>query len=98
MFLSLPPNASVKLPSRGMTAIEGTINGSPFQAMLEPGGQKGHWLKVDQKLREAAGADAGDCRHARDRARGRGTEPTVPPDLRKALAADLALRFSNVWI
>jgi hypothetical protein len=34
-----------------MTAIEGTINGFPFQATLEPDGQKSHWLKVDRKLR-----------------------------------------------
>ena len=59
-FLILPKTASAKLPSRGMTAIEGTINGVPFQATLEPDGQKSHWLKVDRKLREAAGADAGD--------------------------------------
>ena len=30
-FLTLPKNASAKLPSRGMTAIEGTINGAPFK-------------------------------------------------------------------
>ena len=30
-FLILPKNASAKLPSRGMTAIEGTINGVPFK-------------------------------------------------------------------
>jgi len=28
-FLILPKNASAKLPSRGMTAIEGTLNGYP---------------------------------------------------------------------
>ena len=71
-FLILPKTASAKLPSRGMTAIEGTINGVPFQAVLEPDGQKSHWLKVDRKLREAAGADAGDIVSARDRARGKG--------------------------
>src|SRR5246127_4527346 len=59
-FVILPKKASAKLPSRGMTAIEGTINGFPFQAVLEPDGQKSHWLKVDRKLREAAGAEAGD--------------------------------------
>jgi len=48
-FLILPKNASAKLPSRGMTAIEGAINGSPFQATLQPDGQKSHWLKVDRK-------------------------------------------------
>src|SRR6059036_1005050 len=59
-FLTLPKNASAKLPSRGVTAIEGTINGVPFQAVLEPDGQKSHWLKVDRKLSEAAGAEAGE--------------------------------------
>ena len=39
-FLILPKNASAKLPSRGMTVIEGTINGVPFQTVLEPDGQK----------------------------------------------------------
>src|SRR4026207_1424821 len=59
-FLPLPKDASAMLPSRGMTTVEGTINGFPFRATLEPDGQKSHWLKVDRKLREAAGADAGD--------------------------------------
>jgi hypothetical protein len=43
-----------------MTSVEGTINGFPFQATLEPDGQKSHWLKVDRKMREAADVDAGD--------------------------------------
>src|SRR6476646_708797 len=59
-FLVLPKNASAKLPSRGVTAIEGTLNGFAFQATLEPDGQKSHWLRVDRKLSKAAGADAGD--------------------------------------
>src|SRR6266513_5991752 len=59
-FLTLPQNASAKLTSRGMTPIDGTINGFPFQATLEPDGQKSHWLKVDRKMREGAGAEPGD--------------------------------------
>src|SRR5689334_1891865 len=59
-FLILPKNASAKLPSRGMTTVEGTINSFPFQATLEPDGQKSHWLKLDRKLRQGAGARAGD--------------------------------------
>ena len=86
-FLTLPKNASAKLPSRGMTAIEGTINGFPFQAMLEPDGQKSHWLKVDRKLREAAGADAGDIVTLEIALAAEEPEPAVPADLRKALAA-----------
>src|SRR3954454_6115905 len=59
-FLILPKNASAKLPSRSMTAVEGTINGVSFEATLEPDGQKSHWLKVDRKLQGAVGADPGD--------------------------------------
>jgi hypothetical protein len=86
-FLTLPKNASAKLPSRGMTAIEGTINGFPFQAVLEPDGQKSHWLKVDRKLREAARAGAGDVVTLEIAPAAEEPEPTVPADLRKALAA-----------
>src|SRR5438876_5688349 len=59
-FLTLPRDASAKLPSRGMTTVEGSITGFPFRATLEPDGQRSHWLRVDRKMREAAGADAGD--------------------------------------
>jgi Bacteriocin-protection, YdeI or OmpD-Associated/Domain of unknown function (DUF1905) len=86
-FLVLPKNASAKLPSRGMTAIEGTINGIPFQATLEPDGQKSHWLKVDGKLREAADADAGDIVTLEIAPAAEEPELEVPADLRKALAA-----------
>jgi hypothetical protein len=85
-FLILPKNASAKLPSRGMTAIEGTINGFAFQAMLEPDGQKSHWLKVDRKLSEAAGADAGDVVMLEIAPAAKEPEPEVPADLRKAFA------------
>ena len=85
-FLVLPKNASAKLPSRGMTAIEGTINGVPFQATLEPDGQKSHWLKVDRKLGEVAGAHAGDVVTVEIAPAAGESEPTVPVDLRKALA------------
>ena len=94
-FLTLPKNASAKLPSRGMAAIEGTINGFPFQATLEPDGQKSHWLKVDRKLREVAGAEAGDV-VTLEIAAAEDTEPTVPADLRKALAGT-APKARKLW-
>jgi len=86
-FLILPKEASAKLPSRGMTAIEGTINGVTFEAALEPDGQKSHWLKVNRKLREAAGADAGDVVTLEIAPAAKEPEPAVPADVRKALAA-----------
>src|SRR6266436_2009376 len=87
IFLILPKNASAKLPSRGMTAIEGTNNGFPFQAALEPDGQKSHWLRVDRKLSKSAGAEADDIVTLEIAPAGKETEPEVPPDLKKALAA-----------
>ena len=86
-FLTLPKNASARLPSRGMTTVEGTINDFPFRATLEPDGEKGHWLKVDRKVSEAAGADAGDVVTLEIAPSGEEPEPRVPADLRKALTA-----------
>ena len=95
-FLILPKNASAKLPSRSVTAIEGTFNGVWFQAVLEPDGQKSHWLKVDRKLRKAAGADAGDIVSLEIAPAAEDTEPTVPADLRKALASS-APKARALW-
>ena len=95
-FVTLPKNASAKLPSRGMMAIEGTINGVPFQAVLEPDGQKSHWLKVERKLREAVGAEAGDLVTLEIAAAPEEPEPTVPADLRNALAT-AAPKARNLW-
>jgi Domain of unknown function (DUF1905) len=56
-ILRLPESASVKLPSRGQTMVEGTINGLHFQTPLEPDGKLSHWFRVDKAMREAAGVD-----------------------------------------
>jgi hypothetical protein len=86
-FLTLPNEASAKLPSRGMTSVEGTFNGLAFHATLEPDGQGGHWLKVDRKMREEAGAEAGDVVTLEIAPMAEEPEPSVPTDLQKALAA-----------
>lgn len=84
-FLTLPKDASAQLPSRGRTTVEGTLNGFPFQATLEPDGQKGHWLRVSRKLSGAAGANAGDVVMLELSPLAEEPEPRVPVDLRKAL-------------
>ena len=95
-FLILPRNASAKLPSRGTTAIEGTINGFPFRAVLEPDGQKSHWLKVDRKLGKSAGAEAGDTVTLEIAPASEEPEPAVPADVKKALAA-AAPKARKLW-
>ena len=67
-----------------------------FQAALEPDGQKSHWLKVDRKLSKAASADAGDIVTLEIAPAAKDTEPEVPTDLKKALAA-AAPKTRTVW-
>ena len=94
-FLILPRSASAKLPTRGMTSVEGTINGQSFRATLEPDGQKSHWLKVSKKLRESAGAEPGEIVHLEITPSSEELEARVPADLRRALAA--APKAKSVW-
>jgi hypothetical protein len=86
-FLVLPKEASAKLPTRAMLSVEGTFGGAPFAATLEPDGNGSHWLKVPQKLREAAGVEAGDTVPVAMTPSEQQLEPTVPGDLRDALKA-----------
>jgi hypothetical protein len=95
LFLVLPMEASAGLPSRGMVAVEGTLNGVPFQATLEPDGRKSHWLKVERTLAEAADAAAGNEAVLEIAPVAEEPEPAVPEDLRNALAAAPAARA--VW-
>src|SRR2546423_15172931 len=85
--LPLPKNASAKLPPRGMTMVEGTLNGFPFRAALEPNGKGSHWLRVNKTMRDAAAADAVDTVTVEITRAGEEPEIRVPMDLRKALAA-----------
>src|SRR5579859_4510635 len=85
--LTLPKNASAKLPSRGMTMVEGTINSFPFRAALEPNGKGSHWFTVNKTMCDAAGADAIDTVTVEITRAGEEPEIRVPMDLRKALAA-----------
>jgi hypothetical protein len=86
-ILTLPKNASAKLPSRDVTMVEGTINGFPFRAALEPDDQGSHCLRVNEAMHDAAGADAGDTVTVELTRTGEEPEIRVPMDLRTALAA-----------
>jgi len=94
-FVSVPKSASAKLPSRGMTTVAGTLNGRPFQATLEPDGQKSHWLKVSDRLRKAAGAEVGAAVALQMAPAEVQQESRIPSDLRQALAS--APQARAVW-
>ncbi|MCH8493920.1 MAG: YdeI/OmpD-associated family protein [Idiomarina sp.] len=86
-FLVLPKDASEILPRRGRTSVTGTINGSSFQATLEPDGQLSHWLKVSEELREAAKANIGDRVRVQITPVEAEPEPQLPDDLMKVITA-----------
>lgn len=91
-FVVLPEEVSARLPRRGRTSVEGTLNGHAFTATLDPDGRLSHWLKVDEALREAAGAVVGDTVALEIAPVAREPEPELPPDLREALDGAPAAR------
>ncbi len=85
--LILPKNASAKLPTKGKTTIEGTINAFPFRVALEPHAKGSHLLTVNKTMLDGAGADPADTVTVEIARVADEPELRVPTDLRKALAA-----------
>jgi hypothetical protein len=94
--LRLPEKASAKLPSRGQVAVQGTINGQEFQTVLEPDGKFGHWMRIDRKLQERAPLSAGDSATLEIESVKDWPEPSVPQDLKTALAA-APQKIQDLW-
>jgi hypothetical protein len=67
--------------------VEGTLNGFPFRAALEPNGKGSHSLKVSKAMHVAAGTVAAGTATVEIARAGEEPETRVPMDLRKALAA-----------
>jgi hypothetical protein len=91
-ILRLPETASATLPSRGITMVSGTINGAPFQVLLEPDGRyapgqrSSHWFRPGKKLLDDASAKAGDTVRVSIEPTKEWIEPEIPEDFKKALA------------
>jgi len=106
-LLTLPKSASAKLPSlpndKDVTMVEGTINGFPFRAALEPGrppnGNGSHGLRLSKALQDAAGGgsheEEDDTVTVEITRIGDEPECRVPVDLRKAL--DAAAAAQALW-
>jgi hypothetical protein len=94
-ILRLPDDASAKLPSRGQVAVKGVANRRSFQTVLEPDGRRGHWLKVDKKLRQALALSEGETVALEVEPTKDWPEPDVPDDFQAALAD--AADISELW-
>ena len=95
-LVRLPETASRKLPSRGQVAVQGTINGQEFQAVLEPDGSFGHWMRIDRKLQKTAAIRTGDTATLEIQLLKDWPEPNVPQDLETALAA-APQKIQDLW-
>ncbi len=78
---------------RAMPKVEGTINGHPFRAPLEPNASGGRCLKVNKAMRRGAGADHGDTVELA--VLGPEPDPKGPADLRSAFASSPEAK--EVW-
>ena len=84
----LPERASASLPSRGMVAVAGTVNGCPYHDVLEPDGRGSHWFRVSTDMQQQCGGiGAGDRVTLVIEPCVRWPEPEVPEDVREALSA-----------
>jgi hypothetical protein len=95
VILRVPKAASSKLPSRGLTVVDATLNGHSFKTVLEPDGKDSHWSRVSKAMLKAANAAAGTRVSITMTPAAEWPEPKVPPDLARALAADDDVR--SVW-
>lgn len=95
-ILRLPEEASAMLPSRGQVAVQGTINAQQFRTVLEPDGNRGHWMRVDEQLRRAAGIRPGDTVTVEIDPTKEWPEPSVPDDFEAALSA-APEKIKAVW-
>jgi hypothetical protein len=95
-ILRLPTTASRRLPSRGLSLVDGTLNGRSFQAALEPDGRGGHWCSISRTMLRAVRATAGDTVSVAVAPSARWPEPKVPADVAQALAADPKAR--GLWM
>jgi hypothetical protein len=86
VLVRLPQTASDGLPSRGQVAAHATLDGHPFDTVVEPDGRRGHWVRVDRDLQQAAGVGPGDTVDLTLEAAPDWPEPDVPDDLADALA------------
>ena len=95
-ILRLPDATSKELPSRGQVAVRGALNGLPFETVIEPDGDSGHWMSVDVKLQERAGVGPGDQADVAIEPTEEWPEPSLPADLRAALST-ASQEIKELW-
>ena len=94
-ILLLPENESKKLPSRGMTMVQGTMNGYSFKTVLEPDGRGSHWFKIDEDMQKSTHVKPGDTVDMILQTTKDWIEPEVPHDMKTAI--ETSAKIQNLW-
>lgn len=95
LIIRLPDPASADLPSRGQVAADAQIDGHAFSTVIEPDGRRGHWISVDDSLRESLSLQAGATVTVELTPTKAWPEPQLPGDFASALAD--ASDLDAVW-
>ena len=104
-LLEVPEWVGEQFSSQVSTKVEGTINGHPSRATLEPGTSGSHYLRVNKAMLKGALAEAGDT--VKLAILGPEPESSVPADLRVAFTAsheantlwdDLTIMGRRDWV
>jgi Bacteriocin-protection, YdeI or OmpD-Associated/Domain of unknown function (DUF1905) len=85
VLLTLPKKVQSKLRPNGVTAIEGIIDGFPFQTTIKAGSVCG-WVPVNKTLHSASYKDGGKKVNVEITRIADEPETRIPTDFRKALA------------
>lgn len=88
LVVSITPELSATLPSRGMVMATGTINGKSFLLPFEPDGKGSHWLYVAADFAREAGIVAGEQVNLSFEVTKEWPEPQVPDAFMKLVSAD----------
>lgn len=83
-IVQLPIELSKQLPSRGIVMVKGTLDGKPFETVLEPDGWGSHWFSLDTKSKDTVTVEIESTKDW--------IEPEVPKDIAGALKANAAAR------
>lgn len=84
-LLLLDDATSASLPSRGQVAVTATIDGSRAETVIEPDGQRGHWIPLDERWPGVLDHEDGDQLPVHLVPCEEWPEPVVPEDLATAL-------------
>lgn len=95
LIAKLPDEASSALPSRGQVAVRAEIEGESFVIVLEPDGRKGHWLPINDPLRDTLRAGHGDRVNFAMQVAVPWPEPRLPEDVAEAF--DAAPDIADAW-